>query len=160
MMEGWWRLFRQDAFLAATFTLEHLPAGWDVAGQREQLAGGQDELAAAYREGRAVPVGEVADVALRLLDEVATATSGAETAPRTAHRSMEHNPLSEREYDVLRLVAEGLTNKAIARRLIVSENTVKGYATSLFNKLGVDSRAQAVAVAAQRGLLDEPTESR
>jgi DNA-binding NarL/FixJ family response regulator len=54
---------------------------------------------------------------------------------------------------VLRLVAEGLTNKEIARRLILTENTVKTHVTSLFNKLGVDSRAQAVAVAANEGLL-------
>ena len=42
---------------------------------------------------------------------------------------------------MLRLVAEGLTNKEIAQRLIVTENTVKTHVTSLFNKLGVDSRA-------------------
>jgi len=56
---------------------------------------------------------------------------------------------------VLRLVAEGLTNKEIARRLIVSENTVKTHVASLFNKLGVDTRARAVAVAAGEGLLEE-----
>jgi DNA-binding NarL/FixJ family response regulator len=65
--------------------------------------------------------------------------------------------LSKREEEVLRLVAEGLTNKEIARRLIVTENTVKTYVTSLFNKLGVDSRAQAVAVAAHDGLLSAVT---
>jgi DNA-binding NarL/FixJ family response regulator len=54
---------------------------------------------------------------------------------------------------VLRLVADGLTNKEIARQLIVSENTVKTHLTSLFNKLGVNSRARAVAVAASGGLL-------
>ena len=53
----------------------------------------------------------------------------------------------------MRLVAEGLTNKEIASRLILSEYTIKSHVTSLFNKLGVDSRAQAVAVAAQRDLL-------
>jgi NarL family two-component system response regulator YdfI len=58
---------------------------------------------------------------------------------------------------VLRLVAEGLTNKEIAHQLIVAENTVKTHVTSLFNKLGVDSRAQAVAVAANEGLLDGVT---
>jgi len=57
----------------------------------------------------------------------------------------------------VRLVAEGLTNKEIARRLFVSENTVKSHVTSLFNKLGVDSRAHAVAVEANEGLLDGVT---
>jgi DNA-binding NarL/FixJ family response regulator len=65
--------------------------------------------------------------------------------------------LSTREEEVLRLVAEGLTNKEIAQRLILTENTVKTHVTSLFNKLGVDSRAQAVAVAAHEGLLDAVT---
>lgn len=61
--------------------------------------------------------------------------------------------LSPREQEVLLLVAEGLTNKQIAAKLIVAEGTVKYYVTSVFNKLGVDTRAQAVAVAAQRDLL-------
>jgi LuxR family maltose regulon positive regulatory protein len=64
--------------------------------------------------------------------------------------------LSTREEEVLGLVAEGLTNKEIARRLTVGENTVKTHITSLFNKLGVDSRAHAVAVAAGEGLLAHP----
>ena len=50
-------------------------------------------------------------------------------------------------------MAEGLTNKEIAKRLIVSVFTVKAQVVSVFNKLGVDSRAQAVAVAAHQGLL-------
>jgi DNA-binding NarL/FixJ family response regulator len=62
--------------------------------------------------------------------------------------------LSPREEEVLRFVAEGLTNKEIARQLRVSENTVKTHVTSLFNRLGVDSRARAVAVAANEGLLE------
>jgi DNA-binding NarL/FixJ family response regulator len=63
------------------------------------------------------------------------------------------DPLTPREQEVVKLVAEGLTNKEIARRLIVTENTVKTHVTSLFNDLGVDSRAQAIAVAAHKGLL-------
>lgn len=61
--------------------------------------------------------------------------------------------LSPRELGVLRLVAEGLSNKQIARTLSISENTAKFHVTSLFNKLGVNSRAQAVANAVQQGLL-------
>jgi PAS domain S-box-containing protein len=61
--------------------------------------------------------------------------------------------LSPRELGVLRLVAEGLSNKQIARTLSISENTAKFHITSLFNKLGVNSRAQAVANAVQQGLL-------
>jgi DNA-binding NarL/FixJ family response regulator len=61
--------------------------------------------------------------------------------------------LSERELEVLRLVAEGLPTKQIARNLSISERTVKFHVNSIFHKLGADNRAQAVALAAQRGLL-------
>jgi DNA-binding NarL/FixJ family response regulator len=61
--------------------------------------------------------------------------------------------LSGRERAVLQLVAEGLPNKQIAQSLAISERTVKFHLTSLFNKLGADNRAQAVALAVQRGLL-------
>lgn len=61
--------------------------------------------------------------------------------------------LSGRERQVLRLVAQGLPNKQIARQLAITERTVKFHMTSIFNKLGAENRAQAIAVAAQRGLL-------
>jgi DNA-binding NarL/FixJ family response regulator len=61
--------------------------------------------------------------------------------------------LSEREREVLHLVAEGLPTKQIAANLTISERTVKFHVTSIFRKLGADNRAQAVALAAQRGLL-------
>jgi DNA-binding NarL/FixJ family response regulator len=61
--------------------------------------------------------------------------------------------LTARERDVLRLVADGLPGKQIARALGISERTVKFHTTSLLRKLGADNRAQAVALAAQRGLL-------
>lgn len=54
-------------------------------------------------------------------------------------------PLSERELDVLRFLAEGLSNGEIARRLVVSVGTVKSHVHSIINKLDVSSRAQAVA---------------
>lgn len=61
--------------------------------------------------------------------------------------------LTERQRAVLRLVAAGLSNKQIARTLSISERTVKFHLTSILGKLGADNRAQAVAVALQRGLL-------
>jgi DNA-binding NarL/FixJ family response regulator len=61
--------------------------------------------------------------------------------------------LSERERAVLRLVAAGLTSKQIARELSITERTVQFHVTGLLNKLGAESRAQAVAIAAERGLL-------
>jgi len=61
--------------------------------------------------------------------------------------------LTPRELDVLAGVARGERTKEIARRLGVSERTAWAYLTSIYNKLGVDSRASAVAVAMERGWL-------
>jgi len=65
----------------------------------------------------------------------------------------DRSPLTAREQEVLRLVAQGFSSKAIAKQLFIATSTVNYRLTSVFNKLGVDTRAQAVAVAAQRGLL-------
>jgi non-specific serine/threonine protein kinase len=61
--------------------------------------------------------------------------------------------LSPRELAVLRLVAEGRSNKEIGVALFVSENTAKFHVTSILNKLGAGTRAQAAALATHRGLL-------
>lgn len=61
--------------------------------------------------------------------------------------------LSEREQEVLALLAQGAANKEIAVRLHITERTVKAHVTGIFNKLGVNSRAEAVAVALRSGLL-------
>jgi LuxR family maltose regulon positive regulatory protein len=64
--------------------------------------------------------------------------------------------LTLRETEVLRLVAEGLTNAQIAERLVISEHTVHRHVTNLLRKLDLPSRAAAAAHAARLGLLDEP----
>lgn len=61
--------------------------------------------------------------------------------------------LSERELEVLTAVGRGQRSKEIAYHLGISERTVKAHLASLYNKLGVDSRAAAVSAAIQRGLL-------
>jgi DNA-binding NarL/FixJ family response regulator len=61
--------------------------------------------------------------------------------------------LSPREVEVLRLVAAGTTNRETARRLLISEATVKTHLLHLYEKLGVNDRAAAVSEAYQRGLL-------
>ncbi len=62
-------------------------------------------------------------------------------------------PLTPRELEVLRLLAEGLPNKAVAARLEVSENTVKFHVNAIFGKLGVQSRTEAVVRATRLGLI-------
>jgi LuxR family maltose regulon positive regulatory protein len=69
------------------------------------------------------------------------------------------HPLSEltpREREVLRYLSEGLTNRQIAERLVVSEHTVHRHVTNMLRKLELPSRTAAAALAARLGLLDEP----
>jgi DNA-binding NarL/FixJ family response regulator len=69
-------------------------------------------------------------------------------------------PLSERELDIVRGVAKGWTNRAIARALGISDRTVQGHLANVFAKLHVSSRTELVTVALQRGLITlEDTES-
>jgi ATP/maltotriose-dependent transcriptional regulator MalT len=62
-------------------------------------------------------------------------------------------PLSERELEVLQLLAEGLTNPAIAARLYVSHNTIKVHTRNIYGKLGINNRTQAAAKARELGIL-------
>lgn len=62
--------------------------------------------------------------------------------------------LTERELEVLRLMAQGLQNKEIAARLVISERTVKFHVSSILAKLGAGNRTEAVKIASQRGLIE------
>ena len=62
-------------------------------------------------------------------------------------------PLTEREKEILRLLAQGLTNREIALRLHLAEGTVKNYVTSILGKLGARDRTQAALRARELGLL-------
>jgi LuxR family maltose regulon positive regulatory protein len=64
-------------------------------------------------------------------------------------------PLSDREQEVLLLIAEGLSNQEIAQRLVLSVNTVKSHTYNIYGKLGVHSRTQSVAQARMLGILPE-----
>ena len=71
--------------------------------------------------------------------------------PMLAEAEQVVDPLTERERQVLQLTAQGLANKQIAASLEISENTVKFHLTSLYAKLGVTSRTEAVRAGARRG---------
>ena len=60
-------------------------------------------------------------------------------------------PLTERELDVLRLAAKGLTNKAIGQALDISDRTVQGHLANIYGKLNVGSRTEAVTEALKSG---------
>jgi two-component system, NarL family, response regulator YdfI len=74
-------------------------------------------------------------------------------ASLTETESTEPVNLTEREQEVLEAVSRGERSKEIASHLGISERTVKAHLASIYNKLGVDSRAAAIAVAAHKGLL-------
>ncbi len=73
-----------------------------------------------------------------------------QTAPRDASQL----GLTERETDVLRLIASGLSNAEIAAQLVVSESTVKTHVNHLFAKIGARDRAQAVTYAFRNGVIE------
>ena len=146
----------------ATPVWERVAPDPSVAAFRERLE--RERLEIAYKEGRSLPFEEVADLAVTLLEDTLNRlerpelSQTAQEPPQRAKRQLvpsvrQENLLSEREREVLRLVAQGLTNKGIGQALFLSASTVNYHVTSIFNKLAVGTRAQAVAVAAQRGLL-------
>jgi DNA-binding NarL/FixJ family response regulator len=105
-------------------------------------------LAAAEAAARALSVAEVLDEALAILANV---PSSAIIPPANVLPSPVAE-LSPREQEVLALVAEGRSNKAIAEVLFVSPNTVKTHVASLLSKLHVHTRAQLAVVAARQGV--------
>jgi two-component system, NarL family, response regulator LiaR len=77
-------------------------------------------------------------------------------APRNFERDeakLESLTITPRELEILELIAEGLSNREIAARLFVSENTVKTHSSRVFDKLGVQRRTQAVQLAKQLRLI-------
>jgi two-component system, NarL family, response regulator LiaR len=98
-----------------------------------------DELCRAIKAAAAGQVQLSPQAAARLVDEVR-----APDVPPTT--------LSERERDVLLLIATGKANKEIAAELMIGEKTVKTHVSSILSKLGVQSRTQAALYAAQNGL--------
>ena len=92
-------------------------------------------------------------VTRRLISEFARLQPQAVTGPAAAGRPGALTALTPRETEVLRLVAEGLSNTEIAGRLVVTEETVKTHVSRILAKLGLRDRTQAVVVAYESGLI-------
>lgn len=115
------------------------------------ILGAMDAGAAGYLLKEATPA--------TILDGIQRVAAG-ETAlaPDLASRVLigMRNPLpdlTDREREVLKLLATGATNREMARQLFVAEATVKSHLVHIFTKLGVDNRARAVALAKETGLI-------
>ena len=119
--------------------------GWELAGYRRgvqlvRAALAPAAFASAWAEGSAMPLEVVIAEALAGSDEPAVADSVAAKG------------LTPRERDVLRLLAQGLSDREIGGALHISPRTVGGHVTNLLAKLGVDSRTAAAAFAVRHGL--------
>jgi DNA-binding NarL/FixJ family response regulator len=88
-------------------------------------------------------------MAIKLLDEF-------KQMSRTDRSSVPTPRLTDRELEVLRLVAQGLNNREIAKQLFISENTVKNHVRNILEKLQLHSRMEAVMYAVREKLLDIP----
>jgi DNA-binding NarL/FixJ family response regulator len=93
-----------------------------------------------------------------LLDTIRAVHAGQKRIPpEVAAELAEHaaeDDLTSREIDVLRLIATGNANKAIAGQLSIAEDTVKGHVTNILAKLGANDRTHAVTIALKRGIIE------
>jgi NarL family two-component system response regulator LiaR len=92
-------------------------------------------------------------VASKLLKHVGGRAPANESVSRQGGQMAHIEELTERELEVLHLLAQGMPNKEIAARLVISERTAKFHVSSIMSKLGATNRTEAVALAAQHGLI-------
>jgi LuxR family maltose regulon positive regulatory protein len=112
-----------------------------------RLAGAQG-IAPGYVERLLLALPEAQSVERRAQNE---GTADLRSTLERSHALVE--PLTERELEVLRLIADGASNQAIADRLSIAVGTVKRHINNLFGKLGVQSRTQAIRAAQEQGLI-------
>jgi two-component system, NarL family, nitrate/nitrite response regulator NarL len=145
-----WDMGGEEA-LALARTASGLPVVALVAGEEQAAAAlGAGARGIVFRDGGEERVA----VALVAASHGLVALEGALAPwlrPPPASAAGEH--LTPREVETLELLAEGLSNRAIAQRLGVSERTAKFHVESILGKLGAESRSEAIVLAARRGLV-------
>jgi len=117
----------------------------DLDRQRLRAAMGAEAFEAEYAAGRSLDLAQVLAAFGR--------TDAAAGQPRVAHEREAASVLTPRELDVLKLIAQGLSNSDIARRLVLSEHTVHRHLANILRKLNLSSRAAAAAWGVRTGLV-------
>jgi DNA-binding NarL/FixJ family response regulator len=114
---------------------------WDLEARSIEVVGEFDRMVEARRAG--------------LDADIVVSTADQRDSARDNHRdeSVFEEALTHREIEVLELLAEGLPNKGIAKRLGISDQTVKFHIASIMGKLGASNRVETVRRAVRRGLL-------
>ena len=107
-----------------------------------------DELVQAVREAHRGRVQLHPDVAKKLMSTLA----GKGESPASSSQKPAVGELTERELEVLRLIARGMNNREIAEKMVISEKTVKTHVSSILGKLHLDDRTQAAIYALRHGL--------
>jgi two-component system, NarL family, nitrate/nitrite response regulator NarL len=119
----------------------------DAHAAAEALAAGAHAVLGRAREGRALAAAFRAVASGLHVDDPRLEVSSSSRARRSSEE------LTRREQEVVELLVEGLTNRDIAARLHISEHTAKFHVNSVLQKLGAQSRTEAVVKAARRGLI-------
>lgn len=122
----------------------------ETAGEQALAAGARGLL---YRDVEPSPLLAALHAVARGLTVFEPSLSPVRALPRPASASPGPDALTPREREVLALLAEGLSNKAIADRLAISEHTAKFHVNAVLAKLGVQRRTEAVVRAARLGLV-------
>jgi DNA-binding NarL/FixJ family response regulator len=133
--------------LPAVFRTEHEQA---IAAVRTQI--GEKAFAAAWAQGRAMTLEQVL-AAQAAVTMPTPAPAGPSCVPQTRKASTSADGLTAREVEVLRLVAQGLTNEQVAERLVISTRTVDTHLTAIYSKIGVSSRVAATRYAMDHHLV-------
>jgi DNA-binding CsgD family transcriptional regulator len=113
---------------------------------------GDDSFEAAWKKGQSMTLDEVVALMIGQLE-------GAQETDRSDHPSKNLGELTAREQEVAALVAEGLSNRVIGERLILSTRTVDMHVRNALHKLGLASRVQLAAWAVRHGLAAEPPDT-
>jgi ATP/maltotriose-dependent transcriptional regulator MalT len=138
----------REAIGAPLPLVERAPYHRAVEALRSQL--GEQAFAAAWAQGRTLSP----EQALATQEQVALPTPGERSSsPTPASPPSSPDRLTAREVEVLRVVAQGLTNEQVAERLVISPRTVDTHLTSIYGKIGVSSRGAATRYAIEHHLV-------